>query len=271
MGDYTLMFICFMLTSTSLMAAIFGDGNSANGVEDQRVPAPDHLIKSLGTIFCDGQLRGTAAHIRIPPSYAHKKHSIIVSAAHVLYHAGTSVAYKKCVYRPQGKRLSGIDFDKISRHNFSPLTNNKIQQADHDIVFISLKSPLSDPGLNLQIAQNEVSVHFIGYNEDQDNISISQHCNLYTSAQFASNYLLLHDCDAGRGASGGPLVDVKTKSIQGVHGGTLLLAKNNNVATIPRGALPNAEELINQGRKIDLGTISELKRFTAYLSKDFQH
>ncbi|MDG0968421.1 MAG: trypsin-like peptidase domain-containing protein [Porticoccaceae bacterium] len=265
------MFILFMLISTSLMAAIFGDGNSTNGVEDQRVPAPDHLIKSLGTIFCDGQLRGTAAHIRTPLGYAYKKNSIIVSAAHVLYHAETLVAYKKCVYRPQGKRLSGIDFDKTSQHHFSPLTNNKIHQADHDIVFISLKSALSDPGLNLQIAQNEVSVHLIGYNEDQDNISISQHCNLYASAQFASDYLLLHDCDAGRGASGGPLIDVRTKSILGVHGGTLLLLKNNNGAKIPRGTLPNAEELINQGRKIDLGIISELKRFTAYLSKDLQH
>ena len=40
--------------STTTTAAIFGDGNPANGIEDQRLLAPNKLQRSVGTVICDG-------------------------------------------------------------------------------------------------------------------------------------------------------------------------------------------------------------------------
>ena len=39
-------------------------------------------------------------------------------------------------------------------------------------------------------------------------VVVSRFCR----GQFVSAQLLLHDCDAGRGASGGPLIDAETGS-----------------------------------------------------------
>lgn len=266
--------ICLALMfNISAFGAIFGDGDAQNGIEDQRQLAPRKILQSVGTIYCDGALRGTATHVSIPSIAQSNATSIILTAAHVIYHKNTGILFETCVYRPQGKRLGSIDFVKISAHNFEPQSNDKIQQATQDIVFIALKKKLRGSGLILQAkedADNELQL--IGYNQNQDHISVSDDCREFSSEKFANNLLLLHNCDAGRGASGGPILDPISGSVIAVHGGTLVIRSGNNQPlNIMQGAIPDPEALINQGRKIDSDILARLKRFTAYPAKNSQH
>ena len=213
--------------SPTSMAAIFGDGNPANGIEDQRLLAPIDLQHSVGTVICDGGLRGTAVHINLMHSDSDslQQGSIVLTAAHVLYDPDTAQRYEKCAYHPQGKRFSGVVFDRVSAHDFRPTTNNKIRQANQDIVFIALKKKLRHSGMKLNLTgQSSRHLQLLGFNENQDNISISSNCQPFLSQKFVSSQLLLHDCDAGRGASGGPLIDAETGTVVGIHGGTLLFS-----------------------------------------------
>jgi len=262
-----------LMFNVSAFGAIFGDGDAQNGIEDQRQLAPRKILQSVGTIYCDGALRGTATHVSIPSIAQSNATSIILTAAHVIYHKNTGILFETCVYRPQGKRLGSIDFVKISAHNFEPQSSDKIQQATQDIVFIALKKKLRGSGLMLQAkedADNELQL--IGYNQNQDHISVSDDCREFSSKKFANNLLLLHNCDAGRGASGGPILDTTSGSVIAVHGGTLVIRSGNNQPlNIMQGAIPDPEALINQGRKIDSDIIARLKRFTAYPAKNSQH
>ena len=262
--------ICVPISPTST-AAIFGDGNPANGIEDKRLLAPIDLQRSVGTVICDGGLRGTAVHISLMHSDSDslQQGSIILTAAHVLYDPDTAQRYKKCAYHPQGKRLSGVIFTRVSAHDFRPTTNNKIQQANQDIVFIALKKKLRHSGMKLNLTgQTSRHLQLLGFNESQDNISISSNCQPFLSQTFVSPQLLLHDCDAGRGASGGPLIDAETGTVVGIHGGTLLfspLGKESRNAIA--GASVDPETMINQARKIDVDVLTKLHEFTAYLAK----
>ena len=262
--------ICVPISPTST-AAIFGDGNPANGIEDKRLLAPIDLQRSVGTVICDGGLRGTAVHISLMHSDSDslQQGSIILTAAHVLYDPDTAQRYKKCTYHPQGKRLSGVIFTRVSAHDFRPTTNNKIQQANQDIVFIALQKKLRHSGMKLNLTgQSSRRLQLLGFNESQDNISISSNCQPFLSQTFVSPQLLLHDCDAGRGASGGPLIDAETGTVVGIHGGTLLfspLGKESRNAIA--GASVDPETMVNQARKIDVDVLTKLHEFTAYLAK----
>ena len=261
----------FVPISPTSTAAIFGDGNPANGIEDKRLLAPIDLQRSVGTVICDGGLRGTAVHISLMHSDSDslQQGSIILTAAHVLYDPDTAQRYKKCTYHPQGKRLSGVIFTRVSAHDFRPTTNNKIQQANQDIVFIALQKKLRHSGMKLNLTgQSSSRLQLLGFNESQDNISISSNCQPFLSQTFVSPQLLLHDCDAGRGASGGPLIDAETGTVVGIHGGTLLfspLGKESRNAIA--GASVDPETMVNQARKIDVDVLTKLHEFTAYLAK----
>ena len=257
--------------SPTSMAAIFGDGNPTNGIEDQRLLAPIDLQHSVGTVICDGGLRGSAVHINLTHNDSDnlQKGSIVLTAAHVLYDPDTAQRYEKCAYHPQGKRFSGVVFDRVSAHDFRPTTNNKIRQANQDIVFIALKQKLRHSGMELNLTgQSSRHLQLLGFNENQDNISISSNCQPFLSQTFVSPQLLLHDCDAGRGASGGPLIDAETGTVVGIHGGTLLFSPLGKEArnTIA-GASVDPETMVNQARKIDVDVLAKLHDFTAYLAK----
>jgi len=266
--------ICLLLTFCACaVGAIFGDGNPKNGIEDQRQLAPAEILQSVGTIYCDGALRGTATHVSLSSIAPSSKSSIILTAAHVIYHKTTGILFETCVYRPQGKRLSSIDFFKISPHDFKPQSKNKIQQASQDIIFVTLQKKLRGSGLILQeVEDTDNQLLLIGYNQNQDQISISRDCGQFTSESYETDLLLLHNCDAGRGASGGPILDARSGSVIAVHGGTFLInSSENNPFGAMQGAIADPEVLINQGRKIDSDVIAQLKRFIAYPSKNSQN
>ena len=262
----------FLLFSLQAQGAVFGDGDHSNGVEDQRRPATPEHLKPMGTIFCDGRLRGTAIHVFTPLHKTLTSGSIIVTAAHVLYDPKTAEPFNKCVYRPENKRLTKVGFADISLHQFNPKSEDKLRQAESDIVFIRLKKRLIQPTFTFS-AGNTIGreLLLIGYNSDENNISQSEDCYQFTSQNFASKKLLLHDCDANSGASGGAILDAITGGLVGVHGGTLLVNELQSPrGGALRGSRVDPEKLINQARKIDHRAVETLSHFFAYPAKNFQ-
>jgi len=267
-----------LVFSAATQSAIFGDGDPSNGIEDQRHLPAGQLLKAVGTIFCDGGLRGTATHIN---TSLEEGPGIILTAAHVLFDKDTGLGFKHCTYRPENRRLSGIDFFAVSEHQYKPFSSNKIQQSESDIVFVALSKKPYQASLKLAIAKNirRNDLQLAGYNADRQEISLTSHCESFSSQAFISQQLLLHNCDALGGASGGPIISPaevgNSKNIVAVHGGTLLsdgaplndgsLHKVDQAA----GAKANPNQWINQARKIDGAILNQLQQFLAYLAKDF--
>ena len=269
----TNLFIYMMILFSCLtQGAVFGDGDPGNGTEDQRRKATAEHLKPMGTIFCDGMLRGTAIHVRSRLDTDLRSSSIILTAAHVLYDPKTAQRFEKCVYRPQNKRLTTVDITQVSSHRFNPKSVDRLEQAENDIVFIRLSRRLLQPTLKLTAASETPSaLLLIGYNSDKNDISQSADCHQFVSETFASEKLLLHDCDANNGASGGAVLDTANGRLVGVHGGTLLVNDAQSPRSeIPGGAKADPEKLINQARGIDQSVIETLNQFSAYPAKHFQ-
>ena len=273
-----------MLLQSISQAAVFGDGSPENGIEDQRlIPARGQpsAMSAVGTIICDGGLRGTATHIK--SSLIDTNHAIIVTAAHILFDTKSGKTYSSCSYLPENKRLSAISFESISEHSFDPTNTDKIAQSENDIVFVALARPLQQPALLLKDTQSigGGKLSLLGYNSSQNQLTESADCKVYSSTQFASEKLFLHDCDAKSGASGGPLLlqtakDQPAKLIA-VHGGTLLInrmgeaaSKSNSNSASRDGAVANPELWINQARRVDQSVLLRLQQFVAYLAKGSQ-
>ncbi|MGB2155010.1 MAG: hypothetical protein ACPHVT_06010, partial [Porticoccaceae bacterium] len=95
------------------LGAVFGDGDPSNGIEDSRTDAPAQLLKTVGTVFCDGGLRGTAAHVGLGSETEANRPSIIITAAHVLFDTKTGLPFTDCSYRPENRRLKSIAFAEV--------------------------------------------------------------------------------------------------------------------------------------------------------------
>ena len=267
--------LILLFSSTVSQSAIFGDGDPSNGIEDQRHLAPRNLLKAVGTIFCDGGLRGTATHIN---TASKEGPAIILTAAHVLFDKKTGLAFKHCVYRPENRRLSEINFSAVSKHQYQFFSKNKIRQSETDIVFVALNKKPYQSSLTLAMANNsgEKNLQLVGYNMDSQEINLSDNCESFQSDFFESEQLLLHNCDALGGSSGGPIISTteggEARSIIAVHGGTLSSGTsggNSFNAGRAAGAKVNPEQWINQARKIDRAILNQLQQFLAYLAKDF--
>ena len=204
----------------------------------------EDYTQAVGTIYCDGGIRGIATHIQLPPNF-NDNGSVIVTAAHVLYNPQTDQLFNQCDYRPQNKRLGGIGIETVSAHKYSATNKDKIAQAESDLVFIKLKNTAHQPALKLaQNFSNKVSeLSFIGPNLD----SFKQtKCQKINHPKLASDALLLHNCPVQQGSSGSPILDSVSGDIIAVHGGrfTVQTAKDSKEST----------GWIGQARRIDFQT-----------------
>ena len=268
--------IIFLILITTLCgagrAAVFGDGNPDNGIEDQRHQAPAEMLKSVGTIYCDGALRGSATHVHT----ATKTHpSVIVTAAHVLYNRVDGQAFIDCSYRPQNKRLTAIPFAEVDRHGYQPLSKNRLHQSENDVAFVALKYRLYAPSMSLSIeSSSKDELSLVAYNGSADAMHLAENCMRFSSISFGSEHLILHNCDAQAGASGGALLDRSHKNVIAVHGGTFFVrpqtvnGSSNAIDVAPAGSRANPESWINHARKVDQPMINQLRYFVAYLAKD---
>ena len=210
------------------------------------IQATDYT-QALGTIYCDGGIRGVATHIEIKDD---PDHSVIVSAAHVLYNPQTDQLFSQCHYRPQNKRLSGIAFKTISTHNYSVKNTDKIAQAEGDLVFIRLKNRAHQP--RLKLARDSLSevlaLSLISPNLD----SFKQvRCQKINHPHLKNDKLLLHNCPAQEGSSGSPILDSASGDLIAVHGGRFIVQSAVNNKT---------PQWIGQARRVDSKITFSLSR-----------
>ena len=198
-------------------------------------------IQAVGTIYCDGGIRGIATHIHSPQGFDLNQ-SVIVTAAHVLYNPQTDQLYKQCRYRPQNKRLSGIDFETLSSHSYSVTNKDKIAQAERDLVFIRLKNRAHQPRLKLaqdfSYAVSEfslISPDFKGFKQTS--------CQKIDHPYLNSDKLLLHNCPVQEGSSGSPILNSESHEVIAIHGGRF------TIQTVINGE--ENTEWIGQARRID--------------------
>jgi V8-like Glu-specific endopeptidase len=196
--------------------------------------------QALGTIYCDGGIRGIATHIQSSQG-VDPNQSVIATAAHVLYDPQTDQLFNQCYYRPQNKRLSGIGFETVSSHSYSVNNKDKIAQAESDIVFMQLKNRAHQPRLKLAQDFSNVASEFSLISPDLNGF-IQTRCNKINHPHLNSDKLLLHDCSVQLGSSGSPLLNARGDVIA-IHGGrfTVQTAKNGEENT----------EWIGQARRID--------------------
>jgi V8-like Glu-specific endopeptidase len=209
--------------------------------------------QAVGTIFCDGGVRGIATHIQSLQDFDPNQ-SVIVTAAHVIYDPQTDQLFNQCNYRPQNKRLSSIAFEAISKHNYSVNNKDKIAQAESDLVFIRLKNRAHQP--TLRLAENSSSiVEFSLISPYAGNFKQTQ-CQKINHPHLKNDQLLLHNCSVQEGSSGSPIVDSTSGDIIAVHGGRFAVqtAKNGEENT----------QWIGQARSIDALAYSNLYDLIAH-------
>jgi V8-like Glu-specific endopeptidase len=196
--------------------------------------------QAVGTIYCDGAIRGIATHIDTLKD-SHDQ-SVIMTAAHVLYSPQTDQLFNQCHYRPQNKRLSGIAFETISAHNYSVKNKDKIAQAESDLVFIRLKNRAHQPKLKLAQDFYNVASKFSLISSDLDGFKLTR-CNKIDHPNLNSDKLLLHNCPVQQGSSGSPILDSGSREVIAIHGGrfSVQTAKNGKENT----------KWIGQARRID--------------------
>lgn len=216
------------------------------------IQAKDYT-QAVGTIFCDGGTRGIATHIQLPDSFD-TDHSVIVSAAHVLYNPQTNQLFNQCHYRPQNKRLSGIGFEAISAVKYSVQETDKIAQAEGDVVFIALKSKAYQPALKLRQDVSTALTNLALIGPYADDFKQSK-CEKINHHYLKNNKLLLHSCAVKEGDSGSPIIDSERGEIIAVHGGRLAIqaAKDRTIE----------KQWMGQARRIDITTLNLLNRLTS--------
>lgn len=240
------------LYSTLILAGL----SSAAGVLASKPLTADQLLQASGSIFCDGAVRGSGAHIQQPL----KDYSIIVTAAHVLFDHRTQRRFKTCWYRGNNARFAAMPFAQISQMMVSSSDRPAIQQSENDLVFIALKRRLYAPALQLKAELKPVPsvieapfmatpLAQIGYHAASDTMRIARGCKSLATPYFYNKKLLLHDCATGPGASGGPLINDRDQRLVAVHGGTLLIEHLDRDRDRDRkhGGLEHKEEAGQEG------------------------
>ena len=280
------------LSSALFLAALSG----APDVLASTALTANQLLQASGSIFCDGAVRGSGAHIQ----HRLEDYSIIVTAAHVLFDRRTQRRFKACWYRGNNARFTAVPFGQISPVIVSSSDRQAIQQSESDLVFIALKRRLYAPALELKKEHKPVPsvtkapfmatpLAQIGYHAASDTMRIARGCKSLATPYFYNKKLLLHDCPTGPGASGGPLINDRDQRLVAVHGGTLLIEYRDRdrkdgglvhkEAAGQKGARQNSrhnDELIaqqpirleiRQGRAIDDQVLRQLDDFIRRLSR----
>lgn len=221
------------------------------------------ILSASGTIFCNGLIRGTGLHI----DKSTRRHSIIITAAHVLYDDSSEKLFEKCSYRPNNMRLQAVSFAELSKHGYSPHDRNKIKQSETDIVFVALTRKLNQPVFhlsekppNFKDVRSSEGLRVIAYDSIKNQIEISAECGFVRGASFISNLLIFHNCPTGPGSSGGPLIITNQVKFVGIHGGTLLIRKEN----LTSEKTENISRL-RQGRIIDEYVLAVFEQFRSGL------
>lgn len=218
-----------------------------------------NYTQAVGTIYCDGGIRGIATHIQSPQGFDPNQ-STIVTAAHVIYNPQTDQLFSQCHYRPHNKRLSGIDFKTVSAHSYSVNNKAKIAQAEGDLIFIQLKNRAHQPALKLTQDISSAISEFSLISPHADSFKQTQ-CQKIDHPHIKTDKLLLHNCAVQEGSSGSPIINSANGKVIAVHGGRFAVqtAKNGDENT----------EWIGQARQIDSTAQRLFNHLASELTKSY--
>ena len=218
-----------------------------------------NYTQAVGTIYCDGGIRGIATLIQSPKGFDPNQ-SVIVTAAHVIYNPQTDQLFSQCHYRPQNKRLSGIEFKTVSAHSYSVNNKAKIAQAEGDLIFIQLKNRAHQPALSLTEDISSAIPELSLISPYADNFKQTQ-CHKIDHPHIETDKLLLHNCAVQEGSSGSPIINSANGKVIAVHGGRFAVqtAKNGDENT----------EWIGQARQIDSTAQELFNHLTSELTKSY--
>lgn len=219
--------------TATAVAGVFGDGDPANGVEDDRrtvsegsaLPWADSWYRSGGTVVCDGAVRGSATLLASRSDRLPIEGMVIATAAHVLYDLKRLRRWEQCAFHYLGLgALPGhravLRRDRMLVGDFDPASDPASpHRGVNDWAFAWLgpawRPPFGQAGLEPVSAEGIVLgkalLGLLAWHGDAGEISVSAGCGAVFSGPgdlgggvWASQ--LLDDCDSGVGASGGGMV-----------------------------------------------------------------
>jgi hypothetical protein len=284
---------------------IFGDGDPANGIEDDR-----HQLLSgrqgarglsdqrmnAGTIKCDGKTRGTGMVVDTRVVAPRLRGAVIASAAHVLYDLQEQRLFKRCDFHFMGlDQLPGyrakIDMKTLRQGGFNPadpITGSGFGEGDW--VFLHVPQPwrsfnrnealpLADYALMQSDSfRRDGEIRLIAYDARARVISTSHNCSVVESTGGdlgggAWKGQLLDDCDSADGASGGGLIAVLGEAHylvgirNGAHWDEQVYPVSDFPSGPPDGSLWDLSANTNFGRAIDSMVLNEFTDFIAEITK----
>ena len=111
----------------------------------------NRIENSLGTIECDGAIRGLVSKLLLPNN-EQINGSIFVTAAHNLLNKKTDKQFEKCSIRMKNSRFNRIDIDKISETKFQS-KDNAVVRATNDFVFLYSSNKTPSQGKDIKTAE----------------------------------------------------------------------------------------------------------------------
>jgi len=285
---------------------IFGDGDPANGVEDDRqqvlggrrrgISLMDQRMNA-GTIKCDGKVRGTAMVIDTREFAPNLSGVVLVSAAHVLFDLEEGKRFKRCEFHflalaELARYRVKIDLGNVRMGDFDPMmATDGLQFGEGDWVFLYAAKAWRgyDPNEALVLRdfafskmepyrQKGGELRLIAFDSTAGIISVSQNCTVIESATGdlgggGWKGQLLDDCDSGSGASGGGIVAVldNRQYLVGIRGGSHwsdeAFPAEEFPGGPPDGAVWDLHSNTNFGRAIDAQLMQELQEFARGLEQ----
>lgn len=204
---FGLVWICFVLFPSMVQAEVIGDGNSDNGIEDDRMPLITlgtellRQLKPVGVIRCKGQVVGTAVIIRTSP-----KAALIITAGHVV----AAKSADQCQFFPYNM-FQGFKYQIIRQPDAL-----KDRHYEGDWAILKVVADLTAFGaMPLAAAEKPVKqdrpAMLVAFDQGYNALAASQNdCVLLRKDKdglaAGQPSVGLDSCDSGKGASGGAVL-----------------------------------------------------------------
>ena len=222
----------------------------------------NRIENSLGTIECDGAIRGLVSKLLLPNN-EQINGSIFVTAAHNLLNKKTDKEFEKCSIRMKNSRFKRIDIHKISKTKFL-LTDNAVTRATNDFVFLYSINEIPSPGIRFkEIEVNPINFFSIGYDAIDEKIIFYTPCKKIYAPVIKEDSLLFHSCASKSGNSGGALLDIESGNLVAIHGGKFLISHSTK-----NTFLTTKTKKISHARAIDSSFITSFETFLLSLMQN---
>jgi hypothetical protein len=293
----SLVLACGFFLAGSLLicpaaANVFGDGDPANGAEDERVVmnAATYRINGIdgapvsgGTIYCEGEIRGSAIVLDVEDIAPGATGDFLATAAHVLWDLDGKRQFRDCEFRYQGlAEVPGfqlaIDPRRTRSGQFDPAADRGspgFGREDWAVVHLSGEHepwPGKVKALEYQSSRRDHLTHFflVAFNDQQERMSLSGNCTVLESTPGdlgggAWAGQLLDDCDSGPGASGGGLLAQvgDQRFLVGIRTGAHWSAEQFPVRRFPdgppAGSIWNIQVNTNFSRAVDADLLEAIR------------